>query len=47
MPENNVTTLPADKVKRQWRVGTFSMGTVLIVFGFVLAPGTVSTISQQ
>lgn len=36
MPENNVTTLPAEKVKRQWRVGTFSMGTVLIVFGFVL-----------
>lgn len=38
MPENNniITPSGTHKTKRQWRVGTFSMGTVLIVFGLVL-----------
>jgi len=37
MSENNAKTVPAKaSVKRQWRVGTFSMGMVLIVFGLVL-----------
>ena len=37
MPENNMTPPPhKNEVKRQWRVGTFSMGTMLIVFGLLL-----------
>lgn len=36
MPEINETTQQPEKTKRQWRVGTFSMGTMLIVLGLVL-----------
>lgn len=37
MPENNMSAVSTpQKTKRQWRVGTLSMGTVLIVFGLVL-----------
>ncbi|HHX95107.1 MAG TPA: hypothetical protein GX691_04705 [Clostridia bacterium] len=37
MPKNNVPNpVETKKFKRQWRVGTFSMGTMLIVFGIVL-----------
>lgn len=37
MTGNNSTMMPGPKTgKRQWRVGTLSMGTILIVFGLVL-----------
>lgn len=37
MSENNLKTMPGPKAgKRQWRVGTLSMGMILIVFGLVL-----------
>lgn len=37
MPDNKLTAPSGtNKARRQWRVGTFSMGTVLIVFGLIL-----------
>lgn len=37
MSDNNATAaIRPNSTKRQWRVGTFSMGTILIIFGLVL-----------